>query len=140
MAKSRSTGGVTEIASAGSREANGMKEGRNSSVTRRHREGGRGAGRVSNSGGGAASNLATLVTDSNTGAVSRDEASRQLSRQRLQSASSHLSIQQDGNKYYDWTELNNRKNRYKHHQFKGITGTMKNGLFKEARRTLDVFF
>ena len=50
----------------------GMKEGRNSSGTRRHREGGRGARRVGNSGGGAASSLPTLVTHSNTEAVSRD--------------------------------------------------------------------
>ena len=145
MAESRSTGEVTEIASAGSRKANGMKEGRNSSGTRRHREGGRGARRVGNSGGSAASSSATLVTDSNTGAVSRGESSRQLGRQRLQSANSHLSVsdisvQQDGNKYYNWTQVINRKNDISITNLRElITGTMKNDLFKGARRTLDVF-
>ena len=35
--------------------------------------------------------------------------------------------------------MNNRKKQYKHYQFKGITGTMKNGSFEGARRTQDAF-
>lgn len=62
-----------------------------------------------------------------------------MDRQRSQSGSSvcDILVQQNRNKYYDWTEVDSRKKRYR--QFKGVTGTMKNCSFKGAMRILDVF-